>query len=96
MKAKNPSLLAPFIEDFLHQGELGKRFAQQQVLEEWKRLGGGNIGQYTQSVYLSGRKLCVKITSPLLKNDLLMSRGALVERLNEKVGGKVIDDIIFL
>ncbi len=96
MKAKDPSLLAPFIEDFLHQGELGKRFAQQQILEEWGNLAGGNIGRYTQTAYLSGRKLCVKITSPLLKNDLLMSRGALVERLNGKVGDNVIDDIIFL
>ena len=96
MKARNPEHLGGYIEDFLHQGELGKRIAEQQVLEEWRKLGGGNIGRYTNNVYLSGRKLFVKLTSPLLKNDLMMSRSTLVERLNGKVGTSVIYDIVFL
>ena len=32
MKARNPEHLGGYIEDFLHQGELGKRIAEQQVL----------------------------------------------------------------
>lgn len=96
MKEKKPELISSYIEDFLHQGELGKRVAERQVLEEWRKLGDGNIGKYTQSLSLSRRKLFVKLTSPLLKNDLMMSRSQLVNRLNEKVGGDVIDDIVFL
>lgn len=96
MKEKEPTFLGGLIEEFLKSGELGKHFAAEQVKEEWMKLAGGNIGKYTSSVYAKDHKLFVKLTSPLLKNDLMMQRTELVKRLNEKVGVEVIGEIIFL
>lgn len=96
MKEKAPMMLRGLIGDFLRRGELGKHFAEEQIKEEWKSLGGGNIARYTTFVNVKDRKLLVKLTAAPLKNDLMMQRADLVKRLNEKVGVDVIEDIIFL
>lgn len=96
MKEKDPLPLGGVISAILRSGELGKKFAQEQIKEEWAKLSNGNIAKYTSSVNVRERKLFVKLTSPLLKNDLMMQRSELAKRLNEKVGVEVIDEIVFL
>ncbi len=96
MKEKKPEALGGLISDFLRRGALGKHIAEEQVKEEWKKLGGGNITRYTTFVNVKEGKLFVKLTAAPLKNDLMMRRGELVKRLNEKVGADVIEEIVFL
>lgn len=60
------------------------------------KLAGGNVARYTNSVSVKDGKLFVKLTSPLLKNDLMMQRSVLMKRLNEKVGQELLNEIIFL
>lgn len=96
MDVKKPTHLGGLIGDFLRQGELGKHFAEEQVKEEWMKLAGGNVARYTKSVSVKDGKLFVKLTSPLLKNDLMMQRSVLMKRLNEKVGQELLNEIIFL
>lgn len=96
MKETTPTELGGLISEFLRRGPLGEKFAEQQVKEEWMKLGGGNIARYTNYVHVKEGKLLVKLTSAALKNDLVMQRGDLVKRLNEKVGTDAIVDIVFL
>jgi hypothetical protein len=37
----------------------------------------------------------VHLTSPILRQELMMTRETLVRRLNEKAGAQVITDIVF-
>jgi hypothetical protein len=37
----------------------------------------------------------VHLTSPVLRQELMMTRQILVRRLNEKAGAQVITDIVF-
>lgn len=50
---------------------------------------------YTESIEIRNQTLWVKISSPALKNDLLMQRTELTQLLNSKVGANIINDIRF-
>ncbi|MBQ2166256.1 MAG: DUF721 domain-containing protein, partial [Bacteroidaceae bacterium] len=51
--------------------------------------------KYTGDIFIKNQTLYVQIRSSVLKQDLMMSRQALVKRLNEHINAQVITDIIF-
>ncbi|HQJ90479.1 MAG TPA: DciA family protein, partial [Paludibacteraceae bacterium] len=57
---------------------------------------GSTVKKYTTNIYVNDKKLFVKLNSSVLKNDLMMSRSALVTALNNKIGVTVINEIIFI
>ena len=56
---------------------------------------GQGIMKYTGDIFIKNQTLYVQIRSSVLKQDLMMSRQALVKRLNEHINAQVITDIIF-
>lgn len=65
-------------------------------MEIWYEMVGDTVKCYTERLFVSREKLFVKITSPMLKSDLMMRRTSLMEELNEKMGVKVIEEIVLL
>ena len=52
------------------------------------------MAKYTREKFISNQTLHVKFVNPAVKNDLLMRRTALIQRLNLAAGGSfVIADI---
>ena len=56
---------------------------------------GQAINKYTKEIYISNQTLYVKLSSPVLRQELMMQRQSLVKRLNEAVNAQVITDIVF-
>jgi len=56
---------------------------------------GATVKKYTTDISIYNQKLYVKLSSSILKNDLMLSREKLVQALNKQVGVTVISDIIF-
>lgn len=59
----------------------------------WAEVVGRSINRYTFRRYVEGRTLHVYITSASLKNEISYLKPQLVKRLNEAVGGDIIDEI---
>ena len=57
---------------------------------------GTAVANRTTQIYVSQGKLFVRIESSVVKNELLMVRTGIIEKLNERAGSKVITEIIFL
>ena len=68
---------------------------QYRLIESWKEVMGEGIARYTGNLFIKNQTLFVQIKSSVLKQDLSMSRGNLVKRLNEHVKAQVITDITF-
>ena len=50
---------------------------------------------YTKELKIYNQVLFVKVTSSVLRQELLMNRKSLVKRLNDHVKAQVITDIVF-
>jgi len=57
---------------------------------------GTAVSNRTTQIYVSQRKLFVRIESSVIKNELLMVRAGIIQKLNERAGSEVITEIVFL
>jgi predicted nucleic acid-binding Zn ribbon protein len=95
MQHKSAQSIGEIISQFVKEMNLGDKLNEKQALEAWRELVGKGILRYTESVFIKNRVLYVKLTSSTLRNELQMNREIIINRLNDKVGTKVIDNIIF-
>jgi hypothetical protein len=61
----------------------------------WPEVVGYGINRYTISRSVKNGVMTVRLSSATLRNELMMSRSLLVQRINEAVGAPVLTDIIF-
>lgn len=85
-------VLKELIETYRLEGKLN----EVKVIHSWEKVVGEMIARHTKDLYIRNGKLFVKIDSPALKNELTYSSSTIIEKLNEEVGSKVIEEVIFL
>ncbi len=56
---------------------------------------GEVIGRYTRQVFVKDGKLQVQLTSPSLRQNLMMEHKRIAQKLNDHVGTYVISDVCF-
>lgn len=81
---------------FMRQEGLETPYNEYRLLNSWEEVMGQGIARFTADKYIKNQILFVRLTSPVVKNELMMGRKNIVRRLNEKVGAQVIADIRFI
>lgn len=95
MKRTNTQSIADILKDFLEENpQLNEKMAETRALAAWESLMGRAAARYTTRLYIRKRVLYVYLSSAVLRGELSMCREQLVERLNEKAGMSVLDDIV--
>ena len=95
MRKSNTEPLSNIIHRFLREEGLETPLNQHRLIRSWQEVMGQGIMRYTGDIFITNQTLHVQIRSSVLKQDLMMSRGNLIRRLNEHVGAQVITDIQF-
>lgn len=95
MKRQKALPIGDMIRRFLREEGLESPLNEYRLIQAWESVLGKAISRYTGQMYIKNQTLHVHLTSPALRQDLQMSRQALVRRLNEAVGAQVITDIVF-
>ncbi len=96
MRKPNDISLKDAITKMLAVYKLRGKYDETGVVAHWPTLMGTAVANRTTQIYVSQGKLFVRIESSVIKNELLMVRTGIIEKLNERAGGKVITDIVFL
>ena len=84
------------IAEFLTICGLNEGFARMQIEAIWKETIGKAIAKYTKKVELNGSKLTLYITSPTVKNELLMLKTDIIKQLNNRIGKELIKEVIII
>ena len=95
MKRKQAELLGLLIRQYCRQEGLETPLNEYRICNAWTEVMGEGINRYTRETTVRNQTLYVKLSSPALKTNLMMSREILVRRLNEHVGAQVIQNIVF-
>jgi len=64
------------------------------VINSWEETVGKAIASRTTKIYIRDHILFVYLNSSVVRNELLMLRQALREKLNERAGAEVVKDIV--
>eukprot|EP01132_Coremiostelium_polycephalum_P014493 gene14493-17593_t len=81
------------IEKLLSVYKLRGKFDQTSVVALWPEIMGKAIGNRTTTIYVANKKLFVRIESSVIKNELLMVRTGIIQKINERTGSEVITEI---
>lgn len=95
MERKQSEPIGNLIQQFLRINGLETPYNEHRIVEAWPVVMGNFISQYTKEVFVKNQVLHVKVTSPAIKQNLMMERKNLVQRLNQYVDAQVIEDIHF-
>jgi hypothetical protein len=96
MRKPNDITLKEGISKMLNVYRLRSKFEETSIVAMWPELMGKAIANRTTQIYISQKKLFIRIESSVIKNELLMVRTGIIQKLNERAGSEVIIDLVFL
>lgn len=95
MRRSNTQSLAEALRDYISEMKMERKLKEVDVVQSWESLLGKTIARYTRNIYLSKGILYVEITSPVVKNELIMMREEIRQRLNKQAEEEMITKIVF-
>ena len=94
MRRSKTISLAEAMEDYIKEMNLGEKLRETGILNSWEEIVGKAISSRTSRLYIKDQILYVYLNSSVVRNELLMLREVLKEKLNQKAGIEVIKDIV--
>jgi hypothetical protein len=86
--------IAEAINDYINEMNLGGKLSEIGIINSWEKIVGKAISSRTNKIYIKDHILYVHLNSSVVRNELLMLREELKDRLNERAGSEVIKEII--
>jgi predicted nucleic acid-binding Zn ribbon protein len=96
MSRTNDKSLKDAIDQMLQVYKLRRRFDETSLVSAWPELMGKAIANRTKQLYVRDRRLYIRVESSVIKNELMMMRSKIIEKMNEYAGSRVIDEVILL
>ena len=82
------------IRQFLKQSRLKGNMQALQIEDVWEQIMGKTIARYTDKIQIIQHTLFISSTVAPLKNELLYQKEKIIERVNEALGEKVINEVV--
>ena len=96
MRKANDKSLKEAIEQMLQVYKLKRKYDETSVVANWPQLVGTSVANRTKELFISNKKLFLRIESSVIKNELMSIRSQIIEKINGEAGTVLIEDIIFL
>lgn len=96
MRKTNDKPIKEAIEQMLKVYKLKRKFDETSLIAAWPEMMGPAVANRTKQLYVRDRKLFIRVESSVLKNELVMIRSQILEKMNERAGSGVLDEIVFL
>jgi predicted nucleic acid-binding Zn ribbon protein len=95
MRKSNTEKLSDLIRGYVQENNLERKLTEVDMISSWEGLLGKTVARYTQELRISNGTLFIKISSPVVRNELLMMKEEIRKRLNERAGKEMIKQIVF-
>ena len=84
------------LQRFLRQEGLETPLAQYRLIQAWPQVTGKAVAEATAELYIKNQTLYARLTSAVLRSELMMQRQALAYALNQSVQAQVITDVVLM
>lgn len=94
MRRSRTISIAEAMKDYIREMNLEGKLLEVNLINSWEAMVGKAISSRTSKVYIKDHVLYVHLSSSVARNELMMLREALREKLNEKSGKELIREIV--
>ena len=95
MRRSKTISLAEAMKDYLREMNLEDKLREISLVNSWEEVVGRAISSRTLKIYIKDGVLYVHLSSSVARNELMMLREELMDKLNQKAGSEVITRIVF-
>lgn len=95
MRKSNTQPFGEVLREYISAMKFDRKLKEVDVVQSWEALLGKTIAGYTRNIYLSKQILYVEISSSVVKNELVMMREEIRNKLNEQAGEEMVLKIVF-
>ncbi len=96
MRKANDKSLKEAIDQMMQVYKIKRRFDETAVIAAWPELVGKPVANRTKELFISNKKLFLRIESSVIKNELMLMRTQIIDKINDEAKTILIDEIIFL
>jgi predicted nucleic acid-binding Zn ribbon protein len=96
MRKANDKSLKEAIEQMMQVYKIKRKFDETGIIANWSHFVGKAVANRTKELFIHDKKLFLRIESSVIKNELMMMRAQIIDKINEEAKGTIIDEIIFL
>ena len=86
--------LGDALKQFVQGSKIKNGIRAAQIEEVWGEIMGITIAKYTDKIYIFDKKLFIETSVGPLKNELGFQKVQIIERVNEKMGENIINEVI--
>ena len=94
MRRSKTITIAEAIKDFVSEMGFDEKLGETSLIASWEEVVGKIISNRTTKIYIKNQILYVHLNSSVVKNELQLLKGLLKDRLNERAGRQLINDIV--
>ena len=94
MRRSKTISIAEAMKDYIREMRLEDKLMEVNLVNSWEEMVGKAIASRTSKVYIKDQVLYIRLNSSVARNELMMLREALREKLNEKEGKELIREIV--
>jgi predicted nucleic acid-binding Zn ribbon protein len=87
--------LGEVLKQLISRMGIGRKLDEARMVDAWGIVAGPQVIAVTDSVWVKGNKLFVRITSSTWRHELHLQRQQWKSKLNEYLEGDFVDEVIF-
>ncbi|ASU32752.1 DUF721 domain-containing protein [Mucilaginibacter xinganensis] len=96
MRKANDKSLKEAIEQMLNVYKIKRKFDETSIIAHWPELVGKPVANRTKELFIHDKKLFLRVESSVIKNELMMMREQIIEKINDEAKTNLVEEIIFL
>jgi predicted nucleic acid-binding Zn ribbon protein len=96
MRKTNDKSLKEAIEQMLNVYKIKRRYDETAIVSLWPDLVGKSVANRTKELFIRDKKLFLRIESSVIKNELVLMRSQIIQKINEDAKAELVAEIVFL
>jgi hypothetical protein len=96
MRKANDKPIKEAIEQMMQVYKIKRKFDETGIIAQWPNLVGKAVASRTKELFIHDKKLYLRIESSVIKNELMLIRDQIIQRINSEAKSVLIEDVIFL
>lgn len=91
---KKPQSMDNLLKEFMKRIPHRTKLQRGMVLHIWPEIVGDKIASVCKKVHFEGNRLIVHVENSAWRHEIHMNRFSIAKKLNDKVGSKVVKEIV--
>jgi predicted nucleic acid-binding Zn ribbon protein len=94
MKRNNTQPIGEVLKEYVASMRISSKLKESRLKDQWEKMLGKNAASLTKKLIIKNKVLYVYLDSSVLRNELLMMRETLINRINEMAGEELVNKIV--